>query len=256
MRAMRSLAVVALLLAVGGCTTVPEEPEPSGPAPPADPEAGVERSVVSVQIGQSVASGVVLTVAGHILTNSLATTGAADPVTVTVDTGKSAPATIAGDDPRTGLAVVKVDGVPDLTPAVFGDSDAVQPGDEVRVIGGPLVTGPVAPGAVLDTTVRFGDVTGFATDAPAARGTAGGPLVNTAGEVIGIVAGFRSTGEGTETGVAIPANLASRVADQLRAGEPVTHPYLGVAVDPADGGGALVREVSRPTTRGRACCSG
>lgn len=256
MRVMRSLAVVILLLAAGGCTTVPEqEPESAGPASPADPDpdAGPERSVVSVQVGQSAGSGLVLTADGHILTSAIATVGTGgEAATVTFDDGRSAPATIAGDDPQTGLAVLKVDGVADLTPAVFADSDAVQIGDEVRVIGGSLVADPVASGTVLDTSLRFGRFSAIGTDAPASRGAGGAPLVNAAGEVVGIVVGFIGTAGGDETAMALPASLAARVADQLVAGEPVAHPYLGVSVGLADSGGALVQQVAAGSPAGQA----
>lgn len=258
----RGLAVAAgLLLALAACTSSSDSPEPPGPpsgsAPsPADPLARAALSVVSVEAGGTTASGVVLTADGHILTSQQVSSAPAEgPVTVTLERGDSGPASIVGDDPRTGLAVVKVDGVPDLPPpAVLGDSNQVQPGDEVRVLSGPLVReGQSSSGAVTDTSLTVGSASVFGTDAPVYLGAAGGPVVNLAGEVIGIVTGIRSTSGGDDTSLALPANSASRVADELIAGGPVRHPYLGVqVVDRAAGAGAQVQQVAGDSPAARA----
>lgn len=249
----RGLAVAAgLLLVLAGCTSSSpsDSPEPTGPASataPTDPLELALRSVVSVAAGGTTVSGVVLTADGHILTShSIASAPAEEPVTITLDRGDSGPASLVGGDPRTGLAVVRADGVPDLPPpVVLADRDQVQAGDEVRVLGGPLVRPErSATGAVTDPTQTVGSASVFATDAPAHPGSAGGPVVNPAGEVLGIVAGVQSTGDGAETSLAFPASAASRVAEELIAGVPVRHPYLGVQLEPADDSGARVRQVA------------
>jgi putative serine protease PepD len=238
-------AALVLPLGVAACTSPTAAPEPSEPArSPTSPGTSLAQIVVSVEVGRSQASGVVVSPLGDILTTDLVLTGAAgDPVMVTFDTGRSSPAAIVGADPRTGLAVVRVDGVPDLSPAVFGDSDAVRVGDPVRIWSGPLVPGDrVSSGTVADVSVAAGRYTAIATDIRPVAGSAGGPVLDQDGAVIGITAGARGSG-GAETSLAIPSLLASRVAEQLVTGEPVAHPYLGVAAGAADGTGALVQQV-------------
>jgi putative serine protease PepD len=201
--------------------------------------------VVSIEVGPSAASGMVVSTEGHILTTDLVVSGAAgDPVTVTFHTGQSSQASIVGDDPRTGLAVIHVDGAAGIPLTVFADSDSVRFGDQVRILGGPLVSGdPVSSGTVVDTSLAAGGYSAIATDAQPILGSAGGPTTGQDGAVIGITAGVRSGG-GSEISFSVPSNLAARVADQLITGEPVTHPYLGVAAGAADGAGALVQQVA------------
>jgi putative serine protease PepD len=84
------------------------------------------------------------------------------------------------------------------------------------------------------------------TDAPINPGNSGGALVNTAAEVIGINTAIATSGQGQGNigvGFAIPSNNAKTVADQLMKGEKVSHPYLGVSVTDAEGGGAVVGTV-------------
>jgi putative serine protease PepD len=254
--AVRWLVPAAVaLVGLTACTGTPDPPEPSdlprtpsGPAEPSlDPFARAEHSTVSVEAGQSSASGVVVSADGHILTsNTVITVGGDGELTVTFRTDQSAPATVVGDDPRTGLAVIKVDGIPGLTPPVFGDSNAVRTGDQIQVLVGPLVAGaPVSTGTVLDTSIAVNGVSMLQTDAAPALGSAGGPTVNSTGELVGITAGFSSSIDGsTVSSHAVPADVAARVSEQLIAGEPVAHPYLGVMAGPAGDAGARVQQVA------------
>jgi putative serine protease PepD len=244
------VSALAAGLAAAGCTeVVPDEPEPTGSAATPSPgdAAAVEASVVSIEAGPSGGSGVVVSADGHIVTTHSVVAGAdSGSVTVTLSGGDSHQAAVVGSDPRTDLAVIQVDGVPDLAPAGFADSDAVEIGDEVRVLGGPLVrAGPITSGVVSATGAVAGNISviEIETEAAAVPGSGGGPAVNTAGEIIGIAIATRTSGD-AEISVAVPSNLASRVADQLIAGEEVAHPYLGVSLGDADGGGALVEQVA------------
>src|SRR5690606_27350098 len=144
--------------------------------------------------------------------------------------GDTAPATIVGADARSDIAVVRVQDVP-VTPATFGDSDQVLVGDTVLAIGSPLdVQGSVTQGIISgrDRTLPVGGpdqrraLSGLLqTDAPSNAGNSGGPLVNMAGEVIGINTAIATDGVGSGflgLGFAVPSNRATDVAQRLIAG--------------------------------------
>ncbi|MEU8155796.1 trypsin-like peptidase domain-containing protein [Micromonospora sp. NPDC048986] len=229
--------------------------------------ASVQDSVVSITTGSGEGSGVVLSADGYVLTNNhVVASAAGDAVRVVFADGTTADAKIIGTDPKTDLAVVKANGVSDLKPAKFGDSDAMQVGDQVLALGSPLgLQGSVTSGilSARDRTIRAGEgqqqdptqqsqpvssISGLLqTDAPINPGNSGGALVNTRGEVIGVNTAIATSGQSTGNigvGFAIPSNKAKDVAGKLQRGEKVSHPSLGVGVNPAEGGGALVASVT------------
>jgi len=230
--------------------------------------ANVQPSVVSVKTGSGEGSGVVLTDDGYILTNNHVVASArSGSLSVTFSNGKTARATVVGTDAKTDLAVVKASGVSGLTPAKFGDSSAMRVGDTVLALGSPLgLEGSVTAGIIsaVDRTIQAGgdengspfersssSVTSISgvlqTDAAINPGNSGGALVNLNGEVIGINTAIATSGNGNGNigvGFAIPGNRAKQVADQLRAGQKVSHAFLGVQVTPAENGGAMVASVS------------
>ncbi|MEH1027339.1 trypsin-like peptidase domain-containing protein [Micromonospora profundi] len=230
--------------------------------------AAVQDSVVSIATNSGEGSGVVLSADGYVLTNNhVVASATGDSVQVVFADGKNAQAKIVGTDPKTDLAVVKASGVSDLKPATFGDSDAMQVGDQVLALGSPLgLQGSVTAGIVSarDRTIRAGDnnqpqdpnqqsqgassISGLLqTDAPINPGNSGGALVNTRGEVIGVNTAIATSGQSTGNigvGFAIPSNKAKDVAGKLQRGEKVSHPSLGVGVNQAEGGGALIASVT------------
>ncbi|MEU9506945.1 trypsin-like peptidase domain-containing protein [Micromonospora sp. NPDC048170] len=228
--------------------------------------AAVQPSVVSIATDNGEGSGVILTADGFVLTNNhVVASGSGDSVVVTFADGKTAQAKIVGTDPKTDLAVLKVSGVSDLKAATFGDSDAMQVGDQVLALGSPLgLQGSVTAGilSARDRTIQAGSneqrqqpnqgassIAGLLqTDAPINPGNSGGALVNTRGEVIGINTAIATAGQGSGgnigVGFAIPSNKAKDVAGKLQRGEKVSHPSLGVSVTAAEGGGALVAAVT------------
>jgi putative serine protease PepD len=224
--------------------------------------AAIQPTVVSVATESGEGSGVVVSEDGYIVTNNHVVAGARD-VRVTFNSGKQLDVDVVGTDPKTDLAVLKADAT-GLKFAAWGDSDAVQVGDTVLAIGSPLgLQGSVTAGIVsaLHRTISVGDDNGspfgrsntpptrigdaIQTDAPINPGNSGGALVNMNGELVGINSAIATAGSNGNIGVgfAISANRAKAVVDQLIKGQPVSHPYLGVSIQNAENGGALIGQV-------------
>jgi putative serine protease PepD len=246
----------ALVLALAACGDDSDQagggssPAPTAAASPtaADPRA----SLVSVT-GHSGSLGVVFDADGHILTIDPGVPKGGS-VTVAVG-GRSGPATVVGSDPRTRLAVVKVDAPSGLVPAVFGDSDQVRAGEAVRLLGRQAMSGGTAPtGKVGDPTKVSSSLSMIETDLASQPGDSCAAVLNSAGQIVGLVALIVSGGADTYArgSLALPANTATRVARQLIEGGQVTHPYLGVSVEDADRDGALVRGVPANSPGGQA----
>ncbi|GHJ05741.1 serine protease PepD [Micromonospora humidisoli] len=229
--------------------------------------ASVQDSVVSIITDNGEGSGVILSADGFVLTNNhVVASASGKTVRVVFANGKSAPAEIRGTDPKTDLAVVQTSGLDNLKAAKFGDSDAMQVGDQVLALGSPLgLQGSVTAGilSARDRTIQAGSGDGpqqspqggassisglLQTDAPINPGNSGGALVNTRGEVIGINTAIATAGQGSTgnigVGFAIPSNKAKDVAEKLQRGEKISHPSLGVSVNAAEDGGALVAAVT------------
>ncbi|MET8833146.1 trypsin-like peptidase domain-containing protein [Micromonospora sp. NPDC004540] len=227
--------------------------------------AAVQDSIVTIMTDSGEGSGVILSADGYVLTNNhVVASAGGDTVKVVFADGKTAQAKIVGTDPKTDLGVVKASGVSNLKAAKFGDSDAMQVGDQVLALGSPLgLQGSVTAGilSARDRTIQAGEggqqqnpqqgassISGLLqTDAPINPGNSGGALVNTRGEVIGINTAIATAGQGSNgnigVGFAIPSNKAKDVAEKLQRGEKVSHPSLGVSVAGAEDGGALVSDV-------------
>ncbi|WP_433283243.1 trypsin-like peptidase domain-containing protein [Micromonospora sp. CA-244673] len=228
--------------------------------------AAVQDSIVTIMTDSGEGSGVILSADGYVLTNNhVVASASGDTVKVVFADGKTAQAKIVGTDPKTDLGVVKASGVSNLKAAKFGDSDAMQVGDQVLALGSPLgLQGSVTAGilSARDRTIQAGEggqqqqapqqgassISGLLqTDAPINPGNSGGALVNTRGEVIGINTAIATAGQGSNgnigVGFAIPSNKAKDVAEKLQRGEKVSHPSLGVSVTGAEDGGALVSDV-------------
>ncbi len=185
-------------------------------------------------------SGIILDKNGHILTNNHVIEGQ-QKVTVIFANGDQADAKLVGADTIGDLAVLKVNG-PVPAVAELGDSDALLAGQHVLAIGSALgdfrnsVTEGIISGLgrrLPGVDYRIDDL--IQTDAAINHGNSGGPLVNLAGQVVGInVAIYRGTGTGEDAtvegvGFAIPIGTAKLVADQLIATGKVVRPYVGVS---------------------------
>ena len=218
-------------------------------------------SVVVLQVsgsGQSdTGSGVVLSRDGYLLTNNHVVTAASSGGTIraTFNDGTSAAARIVGRDPASDLAVVKV-ARSGLRAATLGSSATLKVGDPVLAIGSPLgLSGTVTSGIVsaLDRPVSTGGSSGgggagagtpavldaIQTDAAINPGNSGGPLVDLAGQVIGVNSAIASLGSSASgsgqsgnigVGFAIPVDQAKVIAGQLIATGHASHAVLGVSV--------------------------
>ena len=209
---------------------------------------------------QSLGSGVIVSDDGYILTNNHVVDHA-DEVMVTLSDNRTFKAKIIGTDPKTDVAVIKINsrGLPAIR---WGDSDKLQVGEFVLAIGSPYgLNNTVTMGIVSAlgrANVGITDYEDFIqTDAAINPGNSGGPLVNTRGEMIGInTAIFSRSGGYQGIGFAVPSNMAHLVMNQLEKTGKVVRGWLGVTIQEltaelsgkfgASGtGGALVGDVMK-----------
>ena len=191
---------------------------------------------------QGLGSGAIIDKEGYIITNDHVI-GGADKVTVILPDGRRFEADVKGKDPRSDLAVIKIE-ADDLPVAKFGDSDSVRTGQWVVAIGNPfgfVVNNPkptVTVGVVsaLHRSLPLGNKQGrnyidlIQTDAAINPGNSGGPLCDLNGNIIGLnVAIYSTTGGYQGVGFAIPINTVKWAVDDLVEGRKVLYGWLGVA---------------------------
>ncbi|MDQ3571019.1 MAG: trypsin-like peptidase domain-containing protein [Actinomycetota bacterium] len=260
--------------ALGAALTGDEEPPPlarSGVVAPADRSrtassasgassiqdivAKVQPAVVTIRTGSArggTGTGVILSPDGEVLTNAHVVEGASSIRVLMAGETQARPAKVIGADDTEDLALLRVEGAGGLAPAELGRSADLQVGEGVVAIGNALGLGgspTVTSGIVSGLNRSVSSINGLIqTDAAINPGNSGGPLVNAAGQVVGInTASAGARGGGAENiGFAITVDRARVVIDRLRKGEkapPTGH--LGVATSEPDDGsaGAQVREV-------------
>jgi len=212
---------------------------PAATLPATDSLAGVARevlpSVVTIRVpmdgGTSIGSGFIASSQGHVITNDHVMAGGSGGATVVFDDGSVANAQLVGNDMESDIAVLKVLNRNNLPVAMMGDSDYVAVGDQVIAVGSPLaLRGTVTAGIVsaVDRPIATSSYTGgmryyaaIQTDAAVNHGNSGGPLVNSAGQVVGINAVIKSLAVDEESAgniglaFAIPINHAQRVANEI-----------------------------------------
>lgn len=194
-------------------------PEPGGP-----------------KMGRSTGSGVLLTAEGHVLTNHHVVAGGTD-IVVTLQDKRRFPATLLGSDPRTDVAVLHIESDEEFPHATLGDSDQVRVGEWVVAIGHPFDFSFTVTAGIVSARGRRNlnpaEISDFIqTDAAVNPGSSGGPLFNLDGEVIGInTAIFNPGPQASHAGIslAIPANMARRIVDELRQTGRVARPAIGVS---------------------------
>jgi serine protease Do len=206
--------------------------------------------------GSGTGSGFIYDADGWILTNRHVVEDATE-LTVVLNDGRQFPGEIYGVDTLTDLAIVKIDAT-DLPVAPIGTSADLEPGQLAIAIGNPLgyentVTTGVVSG--LGRQIQASDATQSSaetlrnliqTDAAINPGNSGGPLVNSAGQVIGVNTAVNADAQGL--GFSIPIDVAKPIMQQALAGEPLTRPWIGVYYLPVSP--ALAAEEDLPVEYG------
>lgn len=284
-RALAALALVALLIGVVGGVigrktaevveafttsrvTLATDNNPQAPAGRfATVAAATADSVVTIESKSDQeglqGSGVVIDGRGYILTNNHVISEAANnpsqfKTTVVFNDSKEVPANLVGRDPKTDLAVLKVDNVDNLTVARLGDSAKVRVGNEVLAAGAPLGLRSTVTHGIVSALHRPVPLSGegsdtdtvidaIQTDASINHGNSGGPLIDMDSQVIGInTAGKSLSDSASGLGFAIPINEARQVAETLIKDGKIVHPTLGIStrsVSNAIASGAQVANV-------------
>jgi Do/DeqQ family serine protease len=204
----------------------------------------------------SLGSGFIINRDGYILTNDHVIRDA-ESIKVKLSNENEYNGKIVGRDPKTDLAIIKIDSKEGLPVAVLGDSDKLQVGQWAVAIGNPFGLDRTVTVGVVSATGRsnmgietYEDF--IQTDASINPGNSGGPLLNIYGEVIGINTAIVASGQGI--GFAIPINMAKQVVEQLLKKGTVSRGWLGVSIQPVTdeiassfgmkkAAGALVNEV-------------
>ena len=185
---------------------------------------------------QGLGSGVIVSREGHVLTNNHVVRDA-DSIWVRTYDGRRYRAKVVGTDPKTDIAVIKID-ADNLTPIEIGDSDALQVGEIVLAIGSPMsenLAYTVTQGIVSAkgrSNVGLADYEDFIqTDAAINPGNSGGPLVNLDGQLVGINTAIVSRSGGFQgIGFAVPSNMAMGVMNSLLSEGKVVRGWLGVTI--------------------------
>ncbi|MGB5151890.1 MAG: trypsin-like peptidase domain-containing protein, partial [Mycobacterium sp.] len=242
----------------------------------AEVAAAVADSVVTIEATSdqegSQGSGVVVDGRGYIVTNNHVISDAATnpskyKMTVVFNDGKEVAANLVGRDPKTDLAVIKVDNVDNLSVARLGDSEKLQVGEEVIAAGAPLGLRSTVTHGIISALHRpvpvSGDgsdtdtvIDGVQTDASINHGNSGGPLINMSAEVIGInTAGKSLSDSASGLGFAIPVREVKDVVQKLIEAGKIAHPALGltarsVSNDTASGAQIADVKVGGPAAKG------
>ncbi len=203
-----------------------ERNRPQGPGQPNRPQPP--------RRAQSLGSGFIIDPSGIVVTNNHVIEGA-DEINVVLQDNTTIRAELLGADPRTDIAVLRVQHDKPLPSVQFGDSDGAHVGDWVVAIGNPFGLGGSVTAGIISARgrdIRQGLYDDFIqTDAAINRGNSGGPLFNLNGEVIGInTAIYSPSGGSIGIGFSIPSNLARNIAQQLREQGRVRRGWLGVNI--------------------------
>jgi serine protease Do len=180
---------------------------------------------------RGIGSGFVMSREGYILTNNHVIEDA-EQIKVKLANGKEYDAKVVGRDPKTDLALIKVEGASDLYPLKLGNSDDLKVGSWVVAIGSPFGLEQTVTAGIVSAKGRVigsGPYDNFIqTDASINPGNSGGPLINMRGEVVGINTAIIASGQ--RIGFAIPINMAKEIVPQLQEKGHVTRGWLGVSI--------------------------
>jgi len=214
-------------------------------------------------------SGFIVDPSGYIVTNNHVIDEADEiDVTLSGENGKSYKAKLIGKDPKTDIALLKIDTGNDLPFLAFGNSDSAKVGDFVLVIGNPFGLGGSVSAGIISAKARninsghFDDF--IQTDAAINVGNSGGPMLNTEGEVIGVNSIMLSLSKGNiGIGFAIPSNMVQYVVKQLKEKGKIVRGQLGITIQDIEKGlaeglglkgvnGALVSGILKDSTAEKA----
>ena len=201
---------------------------------------------------QGMGSGVIIDSSGLILTNSHVV-GRGSRVLVRLNDGREFEASDVKTDPRTDVAIVRIEGAGDLPVASLGDSDTLEIGDWVLAVGAPFGLQETVTAGIISAKSRGLGIAEseefLQTDAAINPGNSGGPLVNLHGEVVGINTAISTRGGGNDgVGFAIPVNLAQWVSGQLAESGSVQRAFLGVGIQKVTSD--LSRQFGLPAVQG------
>jgi serine protease Do len=212
-------------------------------------------------------SGFIIDGNGTIVTNNHVIDGASE-ITVILDDETELKAKLVGTDPKTDLAVIKVDAGRDLPSLSWGVSQNIEPGDPVLAIGNPFGIGTTVTSGIVSARgrdLRSGPYDDFLqVDAPINRGNSGGPLFSVDGKVIGVnTAIYSPNGGNVGVAFAIPSDQARQIVDRLITDGSIERGYIGVQIQPvtkdvaeavglANAEGAIVAQVDESTPAGKA----
>jgi putative serine protease PepD len=213
--------------ATSSAVHLPQAPPPAAGSGTtiADAAAGVLPGVVSVRAGRATGSGFAIDQQGHVVTNAHVVSDSSD-VRLVLANGRSVDAEIVGVDEDNDLAVLRAADTSGLRPLTLGRSSALRVGDPVLAVGSPFgLEGTVTAGIVsaVNRQAAFGDSdnrqTAIQTDAAINPGNSGGPLVNAAGQVVGVNTAIatlgNSRGGNIGIGFAIPVDRMTTIVTGL-----------------------------------------
>lgn len=173
-------------------------------------------------------SGFIISPDGYVVTNNHVVDKAQDIEVVLEDESKYK-AKVVGKDPKTDIALLKIEAKRELPYLTFGDSDSLEIGDWVLAIGNPFGLGHTVTAGIVSAKARYLGLGAYddfiQTDAPINPGNSGGPLFNLNGDVVGVNTAIVAQGQGI--GFAIPSNLAKNVVEQLKKTGRVVRGWLG-----------------------------
>ncbi len=199
-----------------------------------DEQQGGPKQFRNAQPAQALGSGFVIDEDGIIVTNNHVVEGA-DKLSVTLKDGREFDATLLGTDPKTDLAVLKIDADGKLPTVGWGNSDKLRVGDPVFAVGAPFgLSGSVTSGIVSarGRDIGAGPYDDFIqVDAPINKGNSGGPLFDAQGNVVGVnTAIYSPSGGSVGIGFSIPADLAKSIVSDIVANGQVERGWLGVSI--------------------------
>jgi len=202
-------------------------------------------------------TGFIISEDGYVVTNNHVV-DKADDIEIILEDGEKYVAKIIGKDPKTDLALLKIESENSLPFVEFGDSESSEIGDWVIAIGNPFGLGHTVTAGIISAKGRIlgiGNYDDFIqTDAPINPGNSGGPLFNLRGEVVGVNTAIIAGGQGL--GFSIPINLTKHIIDQIKDGGKVVRGWLGITIQKVtaeiaevigikEGSGVLIADVAK-----------